>query len=100
MLASVLPFLFKPPQPQCPGTGSALVRARRRANDEKYTARPLDFFPNVLVSDQLLAETRREADVLDDMFVRYKREAECAGQKMPGKLRKCERCREWCCNVS
>ncbi|KAM0723156.1 hypothetical protein Q7P37_001356 [Cladosporium fusiforme] len=88
MLSTLFPSLFKPPPPACPGAGSALVRARRDANDEKYTARPLDFFPNVLVSDELLAETRREADFLDGMFARYKREAECLGQKHPGRLRR------------
>lgn len=103
MLSALLPSLFAPTPPRCPGAGSALIRARRRANDEKYTARPLDFFPNVLVSDELLAETRREGDVLNGMFERYKREAACAGAGRKGEgggLRRCVGCEGWCCNVS
>jgi hypothetical protein len=104
MLSTLLNTLFGPPKlPSCPGTGSKLLSARRAATDEKYTARPLDFFPNPLVSREELDRARAEAGVLDGMFVRYKREASCErgpglGRKWKGKL--CELCGWWCCNVS
>jgi hypothetical protein len=126
MLSTLLfPFqnLFSSPRPPtCPGTGSTLLLARRRATDEKYTARPLDFFPNPLVPLEELRKARAEAGVLDEMFRRYKREAACLGSerrevevegvnekgktvkvkevRVKGRVARCEGCREWCCNVS
>lgn len=97
-MLSLLTSLFTPPPPRCHNTGSLLLASRRAATDAKYTARPLDFFPNHLVPRQMLEETRREAGVLDEMFGRYKREAKCGGAT--GRLSNCERCGDWCCNVS
>jgi hypothetical protein len=104
MLSALSTLLFGPPVPRCPGTGVQFVAARRAATDAKYTARPLDHFPNHPVSAEELRMARAEAGVLDEMFRRYKREASC--EKGPGKgfmsgrVRKCEGCGEWCCNVS
>lgn len=98
ILTPLLTALFGPHAPRCPGTGSRLIAARRAATDEKYTARPLDFFPNPLVSREQLEKARAEAGILDEWFRRYKREAKCAGDS--GRLRKCAVCREWCCDVS
>lgn len=97
-MLSLLTSLFTPPPPRCHNTGSLLLASRRAATDAKYTARPLDFFPNHLVPRHMLEETRREAGVLDEMFGRYKREAKCGGTM--GRLRNCEMCGDWCCNVS
>ena len=101
MLSALSIALFGPSVPRCSGTGSQLVAARRAATDAKYTARPLDFFPNPLVSPEELRRARAEAGVLDEMFKRYKREAGC--ERSPGegrRGRKCEECGQWCCNVS
>lgn len=103
MLNTLRTALFGPNIPRCPGTGSQLIAQRRAALDEKYTARPLDFFPNPLVSQKQLEAARAESDVLDQMFREYKREAKCSGESMKGfcKMRKCEGpCGEWCCDVS
>lgn len=47
---------------------------------------------------------RAEAGVLDEMFMRYKREAACEigpGEgRITGRGRRCGECGEWCCNVS
>jgi hypothetical protein len=101
MLSALYASLFGPAPPRCPGTGSKLLLARRAATDAKYTARPLDHFPNPLVSLEELARVRAEAGVLDETFTRYKREAKC--QEVPGpgtRGKRCEGCRGWCCNVS
>lgn len=97
MFSSLLATLFPPQIPRCPGTGSKLLSARRRATDEKYTARPLDHFPNPLVSKVELDRARAEGGVLDGMFRKYKREAECQGERV---RKRCEECGDWCCNVS
>jgi hypothetical protein len=63
----------------------------------------LDYFPNPLVSAEQLRRARAEAGVLDEMFGRYKREAECEvgpGVGKTGRGRRCGECGEWCCNVS
>lgn len=105
MLSTLHAKLFGPPTPlppRCPGIGIRHISARRADTDARYTARPLDFFPNPLVSAEQLRRARAEAGVLDEMFVRYKREAECeVGPGTKGSRgRRCQECGEWCCNVS
>ena len=72
--------------------------------DDKYTARPLDRFPNPLVGQEQLADARAEADLIEVAFRRYKREARCLGvgdEEFGGRaMRKCVGCRRWTCNVS
>lgn len=106
MLSFLPAAMFASRKPRCRGSGSAVLRARRAATDEKYTARPGDLFPSVLVSREQLQLARAEAGMLDVLFGRYKREAECEGEgdgerTTPARrLRRCEGCGEWCCNVS
>lgn len=104
MLSTLHAKLFGPPTPlppRCPGTGVLHIAARRADTDARYTARPLDYFPNPLVSPEQLMKARAEAGVLDEMFGRYKREAECEVGPGVGKTgRRCGECGEWCCNVS
>ena len=106
MLSSLHKKLFGPPTPlppRCPGTGSEHIAARRAATDARYTARPLDYFPNPLIPPEELSRVRAEAGVLDEMFNKYKREAACEigpGEGRSARLRRCEQCWVWCCNVS
>ena len=106
MFSSLHKKLFGPPTPlppRCPGTGSEHISARRAATDARYTARPLDYFPNPLIPPEELRRVRAEAGVLDEMFAKYKREAACEvgpGEGRRARLRRCEECGCWCCNVS
>lgn len=96
--------LFAPSRPRCSGRGSKVLAERRKRLDDKYTARPLDRFPNHLVDQQDLVGARAEADAVEVAFRRYKREARCLGygdEDFGGRaLRKCVGCGRWTCNVS
>nr|OQO29163.1 hypothetical protein B0A51_03867 [Rachicladosporium sp. CCFEE 5018] len=89
--------------PSCDGAGSRFLRKRRQLNDKHFATRPLDCLSDPRKSRKSRETAKVLATVLDAMFARYKREAECLGTGIDddknAQLKQCTYCQKYTCNA-